>query len=99
MQAELDATQTRRPIYIVGINAIGQESGNPGMMSGRQLPWLQANTDFDVWSNWHVEYRDVIIVGPGNERIDAYNLTSHNLAEPANYAALRDQLVDAANAE
>jgi len=51
----------------------------------------------DVWRNqWDVVFRDVIILDRRNVKIGVYNLSEHNLAEPQNYAALRQMLVDAA---
>jgi hypothetical protein len=73
------------------------ESGNERIIAGRTLPWLQPAPAQDVWILWHVEYRDVVILGPDNERLGAFNLTSNNLANPANYATLRDRLLAAAN--
>jgi hypothetical protein len=97
MQVEVDAQATARPIRILGVNEIGLESGNPGITGGRVLPWLQPTAGQDVWGSWQVQYRDVYIVGPGNEHLGTFNLTVHDLADPANYAALRDQLLEAAN--
>ena len=61
------------------------------------LPWLQPEEGQTVWTLWEVEYRDVVILGPDNERVGVYNLTTHDLADPANYAELRDLLFEAAN--
>ncbi len=96
MQAEIDSQETLRAIQILGVNGIGLESGNDGMTSGRDLPWLQPVTGEDVWTLWQVEYRDVIILGPGNERLGTFNLTANNLSDPVNYASLMNQLSEAA---
>ncbi len=61
------------------------------------LPWLQPIAGEDVWTPWQVEYRDVVILGPGNERLGVFNLTEHDLSDPANYAALKNQLIEAAD--
>jgi len=97
MQAEIDAQDTLRPVQILGINYLDSESGNDGMTSGRQLPWLQPAAGEDVWALWSVTYRDVVILGPGNEHIGTFNLTVNDLADADNYAALMAQLLDAAN--
>jgi hypothetical protein len=97
MQAEVESQATVRAIQILGVNATGLESGNDAMTAGRTLPWLQPATDQDVWTPWQVEYRDVVILGPGNERLGTFNLTLHDLSDPANYAALKNQLVEAAD--
>ena len=96
MQTEIDSQDNLRPIRILGVNGIGSESGNDDMTAERSLPWLQSVAGQDVWTSWQVEYRDVFILGSGNEHLGTYNLTDHNLAEPANYAALKNQLLEAA---
>lgn len=95
MQIELDAIDTAIPINILGVNERGLESGNADMVEGRTLPWLQPPADQDVWTLWQVEYRDVVILGPGNEHITSYNLTVHDLADPANYEELKGLLLEA----
>ena len=37
-----------------------------------------------------------VILNAKNEKIDVYNLTDHNLANAANYAELKQKLLDAA---
>jgi len=66
------------------------------MVSGRVLPWLQDVEDQDVWTSWGITYRDVLILDEENRVVDVYNLTSHSLADSANYATLRVKLLDAA---
>ena len=97
MQAEIDSQATLRPIQILGVNGVGLESGNGGMTTGRALPWLQPSADEDVWTLWQVVYRDVFIVGTGNEHRSTFNLTTDSLADPENYATLMTQLLAAAN--
>ena len=97
MQGELTALDTARPIQILGINGIGLDAANGEMTAGRVPPWLQPIAGEDVWTLWQVEYRDVVILGPGNEHLGTFNLTVHDLSDPVNYAALKSQLLDAAN--
>ncbi len=97
MQVEVDSQETLRPIQILGVNGIGLESGNEGMTAGRVLPWLQPANDQDVWTLWQVEYRDLVILGPGNEQLGTFNLTVNNLSDAENYAALMSQLLEAAD--
>ena len=97
MQGELTTLDAARPVQILGINDIGLESANGEMTTGRVQPWLQPVVGDDVWMLWQVEYRDVVILGPGNERLGTFNLTVHDLSDPANYATLLSQLLDAAN--
>jgi hypothetical protein len=102
MQGELQDAFPRLDIQIIGVNAFGQEIGNTAMTSGRDLPWLQdqdQNGDqrSDVWDeSWAVTYRDVVILDGANQPTDAFNLTTHDLADPAEYEALHDLLVQTA---
>lgn len=97
MQTEIDSQTTLRPVRILGVNGVGLESGNEGMTTGQALPWLQPSEDEDVWTLWQVGYRDVFIVGSGNEHRSTFNLTINDLADPENYATLMTQLLTAAN--
>ena len=101
MQREIDAAAipgTDSGIQILGINEAGQESGNAGMVQGRVLPWLQDTPQEHVWGGrWQIEWRDVVVLDAQNRRIAVYNLTLHDLNDPANYAELRDLLLAAAN--
>ncbi len=67
------------------------------MTDGRDLPWLQQEADTDVWTNWSVTYRDVIIIDSDNRVTDIYNPTDQTLANGGNYAALKALMVNAAN--
>ena len=96
MQDELAAEGLPIAIGILGINPAGLESGNAEMCSGRDLPWLQEPADVSVWTSWAVTYRDVVIVDAANEKVSAYNLTTYDLGEAENYAALKTLLRDTA---
>lgn len=96
MQQELDAAGTPSSIHILGVNGIGQESGNALTCAGRSLSWLQDTPAETVWDRWRVNYRDVVILDTDNSVLSAYNLTQHDLADPVNYAALRQLLLAAA---
>lgn len=99
MQAELDAEQTDPPIQVLGLNDVAYSSGNDAITTGRTLPWLQpAAGEDDIWVQWNVTYRDVIVLDPQNNRVFTFNLTVNNLADPADYANLKSQLLDAARA-
>jgi len=104
MQAELNAENQagRIAIHIAGINAAGQERGNPGISTGRTIAWLQDVSNQNVWGTWRVNelrpatpgvaYRDVILLQGENKPFAVYNLTEHDLSTPANYAYLKDLL-------
>lgn len=109
MQAEIEAPDGPSPgflpstpglsaleIRIFGVNGIGQESGNAAVCAGRSTPWLQDVSAEDVWVTWAVTYRDVVILDDANNVRAVYNLTDHDLSNPANYAALRNLLIEAA---
>lgn len=99
MQHEIDAlpaSQGVGPISILGVNGTGQESANALICQGRTIPWLQDNPQQNAWGDWNVAWRDVVVLDGENHVIAVYNLTSYNLAEPGNYAYLRDLLVQAA---
>ena len=95
MQAELDGESHPIEIRIVGVNAIGLESGNAQITMGRTLPWLQDTVDEAVWTSWGVTFRDVWVLGTANEPIAVYNLTANNLGDPQKYAELKAILIAA----
>jgi len=81
---------------ILGVNDIGFESGNEDITDGRDLPWLQATTDEDVWQDWGVTYRDVWVLDAENVPVGVFNVTGNSLADAANYDALKQLFLDAA---
>jgi len=62
----------------------------------RDLPWLQDTARDDVWGSWDVAYRDLVILDADNRKVAVFNLTEHNLDDPAEVDALRQLLLDAA---
>lgn len=66
------------------------------MTDGRTLPWLQDTQGQNVWEEWAVIWRDVVILDTQNNVRGIYNLTEHDLGIPANRAALKKMLLDAA---
>lgn len=104
MQQELDAENPELNIKILGINEAGHESGNPDIINGRDLPWLQdidddGDGDSDTWESWNVTFRDVVITNAENEQVAVYNLTTNDLFNSDNFAALKSLLLDAATSE
>jgi hypothetical protein len=84
-------------VSILGINPPELESGNEAMYAGRSLPWLQETVDGDeVWGDWGVTYRDVVILNAANEVVDVYNLTVHDLTDAGSREALKQRLRSAA---
>jgi len=79
------------------VNEIGYDSGNASITSGRDLPWLQDVPGTDVWNQWAVGFRDVIILDENNVHVDTFNLTTYDLSDSVNYEALLQLLVDTAS--
>jgi len=96
MNAEIALLGTTFPAAILGVNADGQEADNALMCAGRVLPWLQDGRVDNVWSLWSVTYRDVVVLDPTGHVTAIYNLTAHDLADPASYAELKALIVAAA---
>lgn len=102
LQAELEAAYPALKIEIFGVNESGYASSNPTMTAGRTIPWLQdvdanQNGQSDVWTeSWNVAFRDLVILDGAGEKLEVFNLTQNNLTVSANYATLRQKLVDAA---
>ena len=86
------------PIRILGVNEPGQEAGNAAITDGRDVPWLQDTVAEAVTARWGVTPRDVVVLDGENVPFAVYNLTVHDLADPAAYAELRDVLLAAAEA-
>jgi hypothetical protein len=96
MQDELVAENPGTIIRILGCNQIGADGGVPGMTVGRDLPLTQDTVAENVWVDWAVDYRDVIVLDVDNIPVAVYNLTTNDLADPANYAELKQILKTAA---
>jgi len=96
MQDELDGEAPEAGIVILGLNEVGHESGNPEMVDGRDLPWLQDSVEQLVWASWAVTFRDVVILDRDNVPVAVFNLTEHNLSVASEYAALKQLLLDIA---
>lgn len=50
-------------------------------------------------NSWPVDFRDVAIVDATNVMVDEYNLSTYDLSQPANYATLKQKLIDLAESE
>lgn len=96
LQDDLSLNEPSLDITILGINDIGFESGNDSITDGRDLPWLQATPEQDVWESWNVTYRDVWVLDGDNVPVGIFNVTGNSLGEQGNYDALRQLFMDAA---
>ena len=74
------------------MNEAGHEAGVPSFSDGRTLPVLQDTDETQLWARWEVTYRDVRVLTPSGELHGVYNLTEHDLSDPANLDALRSLL-------
>ena len=99
MQKEIDAMELPLDVKIHGVNQSGHESGNEAACQGKDLPWLQEGPKDLVWNNWKVIYRDVIILDGDNVLVEVFNLSDHNLGDPAQFAALKSMLTKLAGSE
>ncbi|MEM8679720.1 MAG: dockerin type I domain-containing protein [Planctomycetota bacterium] len=89
-------------MQIIGINELGAPtpSGGGFLTTAGDLPWLQEsdinnNNRGDIRDDtWRATYRDVVIVDRNSNEVTAYNLTVSSLAEPANYAALKQLFIN-----
>ena len=59
------------------------------------VPLLQDTPQANVWGAWGATWRDVVIVDGSGQVVGVYNLTANNLADPANYATLKQMLEQA----
>ncbi|MCU0873090.1 MAG: dockerin type I domain-containing protein [Pirellulaceae bacterium] len=103
LQTELDADYPQLDIQMLGVNWVGLEAANSEMVAGKELPWLQdvdsdRNGKSDVWEDWGTDHLDLVVLDAQNQLAAKTTLTTYNLATPANYAGLRDALVDIAMA-
>ena len=96
MQQELSETHPELAIQVLAVNEIGYHSGLDTMSALGDLPLLQDTPEAGVWDAWGASFRDVVILNAANEQEASFNLTTHSLAEPANFAALKSLLVDLA---
>ncbi len=98
LQNEIEAEGWESVVRILGVNAIGEESGNATACAGKDLPWLQETADQPAWALWDVTYRDVIVLDGANRVAGVYNLTSQDLSDPGNYLELKAMIRAAAGA-
>jgi hypothetical protein len=98
MQRELAAMPgLRRTVQIVVVATIGSE-GNPTGLTGMEpLPLVLDAPAVNVQTQWMAMTRDVVLLDETGQRRFVYNLSTYNLAEAANYATLRDELLRWAN--
>ena len=87
MQTEILSANPSSRIRILGVNQVGQEASNDLAVAGNSIPWLQDVLDA-AWTGWLAIHRDVVILDSANRKSAVFNLTVHDLTQPAEYAAL-----------
>jgi hypothetical protein len=92
MAADFAKKPAGLPIHLLAVNAAGEEEGNTEYVKGRSQPVLQDTKDANVWGSWGVTWRDTVIVSPAGDKVGVYNLTEHDLQDPANYEELETKL-------
>ena len=97
MQNELNAEYPELNIQLLAIGRTGGESGLSGMASLGDLPLLIDTEEEQVWEDWDVNLRDVVILNANNEKVAVFNLTTGSLAIGANYEELKAVLIDTAD--
>jgi hypothetical protein len=96
LRDELAQSNPALNLAALGVNAVGEEGGNPVICLGRTLPWLQDAADVNAWTRWAAVWRDVFVLDANLKVVGIYNLTNNDLGVPANYAALKDLILSAA---
>lgn len=96
MQDELAADHPELPISLLHVNQIGHDSGLAELYAVTDLPVVQDDDAALVWPIWSADWRDVYVLDGDNEVYAVYNLTTYDLSNPDNYAALYDLFVAAA---
>jgi hypothetical protein len=95
MEHELEAAHPDLDLDIIMVNAPGLEAGNEALFAITDLPVVQDDTTWNVWTDWGAVWRDVYVLDRTNHVTAVYNLTDHNLSNAANYAELYDLFVAA----
>lgn len=60
------------------------------------LPTVQDDAGALVWDTWGAAWRDTWVLDADNVEVEIFNLTTYDLSDPTNYAALYDIFVEAA---
>ena len=93
----MNALDPTPAIQLVGVNGIQYSSGNDYVTKERDIPWLQDTIDVDLWTQWGIQYRDVVVLDGENKPIFIMNLSAQSLSDPDNYAELRERLLSASS--
>lgn len=92
MQTEIDSLGWAKEVHFLGVNAIGQASGNFLIPAIAHLPWLQDDDTQHVWESWNARWRDIIILNQDNTPVARFNCSDHRLENAANFDSLKTLL-------
>ena len=71
-----------------------KSKGNELMTEERDLPWLQDLQSTNVWEEWQITYRDVIVLNENNEYVGVVNLSLHDLENSDSYSELLSMIIE-----
>ena len=97
MQDEINAEYPELNIQLLAIGRTGGDSGLSGMADSGDLPLFVDNDVENVWDDWGVTLRDVVILNEHNQQVAVFNLSTFSLSTPENYATLKALLIDTAD--
>ena len=96
MQHELADEMPGYPIHMIGVNSIHAEAGNPDMVAGREIPWLQDTAAASAAVLWQAEHFHLIVLDEENVPIRDQNLLESDLMDPIHYDEMKAFLLEAA---
>jgi len=96
MQQEMDSESMGMPIHLFGINGPGTEGSIPDMVDGRMIPLLQDTIVDPVSGLWGAQHFDLVVLDADNMVATIINLGQNDLTDPANYAAMKEMLLEMA---
>ena len=56
---------------------------------------MQDTDDAEVWEQWDIKYRDVVIVDGSGEIVGAFKLSSNSLAQEEHFLSLTGMILEA----
>jgi len=92
LQTEIEGLGWASEVHFLGVNDSLQAAGNSLIPFIAHLPWLQDDATQHVWDSWNANYRDIMILDQNNTPVARFNVTTYNLATPANFDSLKNLL-------
>lgn len=97
LQADPALAGLLREVVILGVNAMGHESGNASMCTGCEIPWLQDAPGQSGYAAWQAQEGELVILDAENRIAAILDLLTNDLAVEANYDRLRSLLIHLAS--